>query len=52
MRGEILAVKSQKHIRPRQRPVTNVVAVVIIALTFVPILLAYLLTRADEPAHR
>ena len=32
----------QELIRPRQRPVTNVVAVVIIALTFVPILAAYL----------
>ncbi|MCW5662118.1 MAG: ABC transporter permease [Burkholderiaceae bacterium] len=42
----------QELIRPRQRPVTNVVAVVIIALTFVPILLAYLLTRSDEPGHR
>jgi putative spermidine/putrescine transport system permease protein len=42
----------QELIRPRQRPVTNVVAVVIIALTFVPILAAYLLTRADEPAPR
>ena len=42
----------QELIRPRQRPVTNVVAVVIIALTFVPILLAYLLTRSDEPTHR
>ncbi len=42
----------QELIRPRQRPVTNVVAVVIIALTFVPILLAYRLTRADDPAHR
>jgi putative spermidine/putrescine transport system permease protein len=42
----------QELIRPRQRPVTNVVAVVIIALTFVPILLAYSLTRADEPGHR
>ena len=40
----------QELIRPRQRPVTNVVAVVIIALTFVPILAAYYLTRADEPA--
>jgi putative spermidine/putrescine transport system permease protein len=39
----------QELIRPRQRPVTNVVAVVIIALTFVPILAAYYLTRADEP---
>ena len=42
----------QELIRPRQRPVTNVVAVVIIALTFLPIVLAYHLTRADEPAHR
>lgn len=39
----------QELIRPRQRPVTNVVAVVIIALTFVPILIAYVLTRSDEP---
>ena len=38
----------QELIRPRQRPVTNVVAVVIIALTFVPILAAYYLTRSDE----
>ena len=41
----------QELIRPRQRPVTNVVAVVIIALTFLPILLAYLLTRSDEPGR-
>ena len=39
-------------VRPRQRPVTNVVAVVIIVVTFVPILLAYYLTRADEPGAR
>jgi putative spermidine/putrescine transport system permease protein len=32
-------------IRPRQRPVTNVVAVFIIIVTFVPILVAYYLTR-------
>lgn len=38
----------QELIRPRQRPVTNVVAVVIIALTFIPILTAYWLTRSDE----
>jgi putative spermidine/putrescine transport system permease protein len=31
--------------RPRERPVTNVVAVVVIAVTFVPIVLAYYLTR-------
>ena len=42
----------QELIRPRQRPVTNVVAVVIIALTFLPILGAYLLTRADESTSR
>jgi putative spermidine/putrescine transport system permease protein len=37
--------------RPRDRPVTNVVAVVVIALTFIPILLAYRLTRqADDSA--
>ena len=35
-------------IRPRQRPVTNVVAIVVFATTFVPILAAYYLTR-DEP---
>jgi len=39
----------QELIRPRQRPVTNVVAVIVIALTFIPILVAYSLTRADEP---
>jgi len=43
----------QELIRPRQRPVTNVVAVIIIALTFVPILCAYWLTRGDEqPSSR
>ncbi len=31
--------------KPRQRPVTNVVAVFVIAITFVPILLAHRLTR-------
>jgi putative spermidine/putrescine transport system permease protein len=42
----------QELIRPRQRPVTNVVAVVIIGLTFIPILAAYFLTRADENPAR
>ena len=42
----------QELIRPRQRPVTNVVAVFIIALTFVPIVAAYLLTRSDEAGTR
>jgi putative spermidine/putrescine transport system permease protein len=35
-------------IRPRQRPVTNVVAVFVIAVTFLPILGAYYLTRRGE----
>lgn len=35
-------------VRPRQRPVTNVVAVFILAVTFVPILLAYYFTRGSE----
>jgi putative spermidine/putrescine transport system permease protein len=38
----------QELIRPRQRPVTNVVAVFIIGLTFIPILAAYWLTRAGD----
>jgi putative spermidine/putrescine transport system permease protein len=42
----------QELIRPRQRPVTNVVAVFIIALTFLPIVAAYLLTRADDAGAR
>ena len=35
-------------VRPRQRPVTNVVAVLVIAVTLIPILLAYYLTREGE----
>ena len=35
-------------VRPRQRPVTNVVAVFVIAVTLLPILLAYWLTRGTE----
>ena len=35
-------------IRPRQRPVTNVVAVVVIFVTALPILAAYYLTREGE----
>jgi len=35
-------------IRPRQRPVTNVVAIFVIAVTFVPILFAYYFTREGE----
>ena len=35
-------------VRPRQRPVTNVVAIVVFCATFVPILLAYALTRGGS----
>ena len=35
-------------IRPRQRPVTNVVALIVITVTFLPILAAYYLTREGE----
>jgi len=37
-------------IRPRQRPVTNVIAVIVIVLTFLPILAAYYLTREEGSA--
>ncbi len=40
MLGELL--------RPRQRPVTNVVAIFVIAVTFIPIIFAYYLTRDGE----
>jgi putative spermidine/putrescine transport system permease protein len=36
--------------RPRERPITNVVAVVVILVTLLPILLAYYLTRPDDQA--
>jgi putative spermidine/putrescine transport system permease protein len=35
-------------IRPRQRPVTNVIAVAVIVLTFLPILAAYYLTSEER----
>ena len=35
--------------RPRERPITNVVAVIVMVVTLIPILLAYHLTKpADE----
>ncbi len=34
--------------RPRDRPITNVVAVIVIALTLIPIVLAYYFTRPDD----
>ena len=36
--------------RPRERPVTNVVAVMVMLVTMLPILLAYYLTKPDEHA--
>lgn len=39
-------------VRPRQRPVTNVVAVFVVAVTFLPIVCAYYLTRdRDQTAQ-
>ncbi|CAN7645764.1 ABC transporter permease [Phyllobacterium sp. LjRoot231] len=38
----------QELIRPRQRPVTNVVAMVVVIVTFLPILGAYYLTRDGD----
>jgi len=35
----------EELVRPRQRPVTNVVAMLVVLVTFLPILLAYYLTR-------
>ena len=35
-------------IRPRQRPVTNVVAIIVMAVTFIPIIAAYYLTRDTD----
>jgi len=34
--------------RPRDRPITNVVAVIVMAVTLVPIILAYYFTRPDD----
>ena len=38
----------EELVRPRQRPVTNVVAMVVVVVTLLPILLAYRLTRGTE----
>lgn len=38
----------EELIRPRQRPVTNVVATIVVIVTFVPILGAYYLTRNSD----
>ncbi|MDP3898632.1 MAG: ABC transporter permease [Mesorhizobium sp.] len=38
----------EELVRPRQRPVTNVVAMVVVIVTFVPILAAFYLTRDGD----
>ena len=38
----------QELVRPRQRPVTNVVAIVVFAATVIPILIAFYLTRGGS----
>lgn len=38
----------EELVRPRQRPVTNVVAMVVVLITFLPILAAYYLTRGGD----
>jgi putative spermidine/putrescine transport system permease protein len=38
----------EELVRPRERPVTNVVAMVVVIVTFLPILGAYYLTRGTE----
>lgn len=38
----------EELIRPRQRPVTNVVAMIVVLVTFLPILAAYYLTRDGD----
>ena len=39
----------EELVRPRQRPVTNVVAMLVVLVTFLPILAAYYLTREGGP---
>jgi putative spermidine/putrescine transport system permease protein len=40
----------ERLFRPRQRPVTNVAAILVIVMTFVPVLIAQLLTREERQA--
>jgi putative spermidine/putrescine transport system permease protein len=42
----------EELVRPRQRPVTNVVAMVVVLVTFLPILFAYFLTRDGDQFAR
>ena len=39
----------EELVRPRQRPVTNIIAMVVVLITFLPILAAFYLTRSPEP---
>ncbi|MEZ5659445.1 MAG: ABC transporter permease [Burkholderiaceae bacterium] len=41
----------EELVRPRQRPVTNVVAMVVVLVTFVPIMAAFALTRGTEQVN-
>ena len=42
----------EELVRPRQRPVTNVVAMVVVLVTLLPILAAYYLTREGDERRR
>ena len=42
----------EELVRPRQRPVTNVVAMVVVLVTLLPILAAYYLTRDGDRDRR
>ena len=42
----------EELVRPRQRPVTNVVAMAVVLVTFLPILAAYHLTRETVDGDR
>jgi putative spermidine/putrescine transport system permease protein len=42
----------ERLFRPRQRPVTNVAAILVIVVTFIPVLVAQLLTREERTGGR
>ena len=42
----------EELVRPSQRPVTNVVAMIVVLVTFFPILGAYYLTKDGNQAQR
>ena len=41
----------EQLVKPRDRPITNVVAVIMVVVTFVPIALAYYLGRGERSSH-